>query len=206
MQKISGSTLVEAHKKLRETATFDFDHIFLMTAASVICFFGFKMNSATIIIGAMIISPLLYTIVSVSSSFIYADLRILIKKIGALLIELVIITAIAFALGHLFTIEIASEITDRLNYLYLDYFYVALFSGIAGAFAIFWPEILETITGIAISVALIPPVIILGIGLAIWDIQIVSTAFNIVLVNLLGISLGAVLLILALRILVKIRK
>jgi uncharacterized hydrophobic protein (TIGR00271 family) len=206
MQNVSNSTLIDAHKKLRERATFDFDHIFLMIASSVICFFGFKMNSVAIIIGAMIISPLLYTIVSVSSSFIYADIKILIKKIVALLVELLVVIAVAFALGNIFTIEIASEITDRLSYSYLDYFYVALFSGIAGAFAVFWPKIIETLTGIAISVALIPPVIILGIGLALWDMQIVSTAFDIVWINLLGISLGAVLLILALRILVKIKK
>ena len=46
-----------------------------------------------------------------------------------------------------------------------DYFLVALFSGLAGTYAFFAPKIHLALTGIAISVALIPPVVMLGVGL-----------------------------------------
>jgi len=46
---------------------------------------------------------------------------------------------------------------------------VAFLSVLSSPFMLFWPEIIEAIAGIAISVALVPPAVLVGIGLANLD-------------------------------------
>ena len=78
---------------------------------------------------------------------------------------------------------------DRLNAAMMDYFLVAFFSGLAGTYAFYSPKIHEAVAGIAISVALIPPVVMLGIGLGIGlakqNTDLVFTSGAIVVSNIL---------------------
>ena len=54
----------------------------------------------------------------------------------------------------------------------LLYFIVAILSGASGAYAYARPDLSEKIVGIAISTAIIPPIIVAGLGIAIqnWSI------------------------------------
>jgi uncharacterized membrane protein len=89
--------------------------------------------------------------------------------------------------------ETRSEIADRLSALPTYYFMVAFLSGVAGTFAFFWPPIVEALAGIAISVALVPPAVMLGIGLAELDSELVHGSAKIVVLNVIGMILGAYL-------------
>jgi uncharacterized membrane protein len=80
----------------------------------------------------------------------------------------------------------------------MDYVLVALFSGLAGTYAFFSPKIHEAVAGIAISVAVIPPIVMLGIGLGIGiakqDANLVLVSGTIVLSNIIGIYLGSIVM------------
>ena len=118
----------------------------------------------------------------------------------SLAITIMLIIVVSFLFASLFDFPVSSEVIKRLLASHTDYFLVAFFSGIAGTFTFYWPGILEAVTGIAISVALIPPVVLLGIGLAIADISIVNSSEAIILINLLGIVLGASLVVFSLKV------
>ena len=57
---ITEKILNETYSVLKDRAKIDLDFLLLTMSAAVICALGFKMNSAAVIVGAMVISPLLY--------------------------------------------------------------------------------------------------------------------------------------------------
>jgi uncharacterized hydrophobic protein (TIGR00271 family) len=154
---------------------------------------GFIMNSPSVIIGAMVISPLLYPTILMGSAISKkrwletADLgkMLIIGMVAALLISSIIAFLIPF--------EYKSEVQDRLASSPLQYSIVALVSGLAGAFAYYWPKISETITGVGISVALMPPLIMVGVAFGNWDLTLLYKSSVIAVLNIGGIVAGSML-------------
>ncbi len=70
---------------------------------------------------------------------------------------------------------------------------VALVSGIAGAYAIANESVAKTVAGVAIAVALVPPLCVAGIGLGWADLSMSMNAGLLFLTNLAGIAFGAVI-------------
>jgi uncharacterized membrane protein len=64
---------------------------------------------------------------------------------------------------------------------------VAIIAGAAVSFALARPEWSETLPGISISVALIPPLATVGVGIAALNAEIIKGASVLLLLNLIGI-------------------
>lgn len=189
--KITQKSITESYEGLVLRAKLDIDFILLTIFSTTICFFGFRMNSPSIIIGAMVVSPLLYAVVATGTASFKRDWQSLLRGLKTLFIGFLIIIAITTFSNLLLPVSPQSEMISRINGAPLDYFFVAFFSGLAGTFALFWPEIIEAIAGIAISVALVPPAVLVGIGLENLDAHLFGVSSMIFLINLLGIYLGA---------------
>ena len=73
------------------------------------------------------------------------------------------------------------------------------FPGLAGTYAFYSPKIHEAVAGIAISVAVIPPIVMLGIGLGVGiakqNTNLVLVSGEIVLANIIGIYLGSIVMV-----------
>lgn len=190
-KKISRKNILNSYQNLIEKAKLDLDFILLTSLATAICFFGFRTNSASVIIGAMVISPLLYSIVSIGIASFMKKSKDTFQGISTSIIGIIVAIIVSTFLGLFFPVNINSEMISRLSSAPTDYFFIAFFSGLAGTFAFFWPDIIEAIAGIAISIALIPPVVLIGIGLATLDLQIATQSITIVAINIIGIYLGS---------------
>lgn len=70
---------------------------------------------------------------------------------------------------------------------------IAVGSGIAGAYASAKEEIAKTLAGVAIAVALVPPLAVSGIGLGWMDWSIFQGALLLLLTNLAGMVMAAAL-------------
>jgi uncharacterized membrane protein len=70
---------------------------------------------------------------------------------------------------------------------------VAVFSGIAGAYANAKEEVAKSLAGVAIAVALVPPLSVTGIGLGLGNIDVIYGSFLLFATNLVGITLSAAL-------------
>jgi len=81
---------------------------------------------------------------------------------------------------------ITGEIGARLSPNLLD-LGIAVASGVAAAYAHAKEEIAKTLAGVAIAVALVPPLAVAGIGLGWFDWEVFSGAFLLYLTNLAGI-------------------
>ena len=200
---ITQKILRDSYFDLTERAKIDLDFLLLTVAAAVICALGFKMNSAPVIVGAMVISPLLFPVICTGAATYQADWREFFRAAGTFAVGFLAAVSAAVLVGLFYATTFRSEIVDRLSGAAADYFLVAFFSGLAGTYAFFSPKIHEAVAGIAISVALIPPVVMLGIGLGIGiakqNTDLVYTSGMIVLSNVFGIYLGATLMVVVLH-------
>ena len=176
---------------LREESRLSQNFMVLLVLATMIATFGLFINSSSVIIGAMLLAPLMQPIVSLSMGVLRQDeaLQINGAKTIAIGVFSVIVTAALIAL--FIPIErLTSEMAGRLSPTILDLF-VAIVSGAAAAYAKSNEKILGSLAGVAIAVALVPPIAVAGIGLGWGDWSMFSTAFLLFITNLVGIVLAA---------------
>jgi len=176
---------------LREESRLSQNFMVLLILATMIATFGLFINSSSVIIGAMLLAPLMQPIVSLSMGVLRQDEALQMNGAKTIAIG---VTAVLFTAGMiaLFTpIErLTSEMAGRLSPTILDLF-VAIVSGAAAAYAKSNEKIIGSLAGVAIAVALVPPIAVAGIGLGWGDWSIFSTAFLLFITNLVGIVLAA---------------
>ncbi len=110
------------------------------------------------------ISPLLYPVICAGAATYRTDWSAFIRAVGTFAIGFLAAIAAAVVVSLFYSTTFRSEIVDRLSAAGIDYAFVAFFSGLAGIYAFFSPKIHEAIAGIAISVAVIPPIVMLASG------------------------------------------
>jgi len=176
---------------LREESRLSQNFMVLLILATMIATFGLFINSSSVIIGAMLLAPLMQPIVSLSMGVLRQDEALQINGAKTIAIG---VAAVLFTAGliALFTpIErLTSEMAGRLSPTILDLF-VAIVSGAAAAYAKSNEKIIGSLAGVAIAVALVPPIAVAGIGLGWGDWSMFSTAFLLFITNLVGIVLAA---------------
>lgn len=176
---------------IKESApTSDFFLMLLMSV--VIVTVGLLINNASIIIGGMLVAPLLYPILALGMSVVLADTNMMRRSIYVIVKSIVLSLVIAGAISLFFIglldkeSLLQSEILDRAHPS-LAYLLVSIAAGVAAAFAFTKKELSEALPGIAVSVALIPPIAVMGIGFAFVNWGIITGALGLFGLNLLGI-------------------
>ena len=181
----------ELFKVLRENAKLSSSFIVMMILATLIATFGLFGDSSPVIIGAMILAPIIAPIVSFSMGMVRYDTNML--KAGIVTILIGTIVALIFAAGVSVIIPLkvlTGEINARLSPNLLD-MGIAVASGVAAAYAHAKEGIAKSLAGVAIAVALVPPLAVAGIGIGWWDWDVFSGAFLLYLTNLAGIIMFA---------------
>lgn len=188
----------DLYQLLRENATTSPAFLTLMVLSTLLASVGLFANSAPVIIGAMILAPLMAPIISLSMALVRQDTSLLTSSIKTLLVGLCLSLSFASAASFIMPMEtVTPEIAARLSPSLLD-LAVAVISGIAGAYAHARIEAAKSMAGVAIAVALVPPLAVTGIGLGWLDFHVAWGALLLFLTNLAGIVLAAALTFLAL--------
>ncbi|HUV70392.1 MAG TPA: DUF389 domain-containing protein [Terracidiphilus sp.] len=157
--------------------------------------FGLVLNSPAVIIGAMLISPLMGPIMAMGLALAAGDLYLVIKAIANLLASVSLAIGFSAIIVWLLPFHsITPEILARINPTLLD-LGVALFSGLAGSVAVCrfgGGEAVTTLPGVAIAVALMPPLCTIGFGLGSgFNTRIMGGAGLLFLTNLVAIVASA---------------
>ncbi len=143
-----------------------FGFFFMLGLATAIATFGMLANSAPAIIGAMIIAPLMAPIMSLAFGIVDFDRHLIARSAVSVVSGVVLVVVFAYTATLLFGLRIAgSEILSRTSPSLLD-LGVAVAAGAAAAFSYTRRSIVSSIAGVAIAVALVPPLAVSGIGLA----------------------------------------
>jgi uncharacterized hydrophobic protein (TIGR00271 family) len=188
----------EIYKELDQAQQIDISYIALVVISAHIATLGLIVNSAAVIIGAMIIAPLMGPIMAGGLSFAISDNHLGGKAFKS--ISLGIVLSVFFSATVTFISplkENTSEILIRTSPNIMDLF-IALFSGLAGAFAVTFKKISGSIVGVAISVALMPPLCVTGIGISTGQANVVIGGFFLFLTNLTAIFIASAIFFLVL--------
>lgn len=183
----------ELFQILRQDSKISFTYLVLMIISTLLATFGLFANSAAVIIGAMLVAPLMTPIVSISMGLLRGDTKIILDS----LIKIAVGVALAIVASSVLTFmlptfEITSEMRARIDPTLLD-LGIAMLSGVAAAFSKSFKEIAQNLAGVAIAVALVPPLAVAGIGLGYLNIYAFLGAFLLFFTNLVGIIIAAVI-------------
>ncbi|MFB6226435.1 MAG: DUF389 domain-containing protein [Candidatus Paceibacteria bacterium] len=186
-------------QKLEKYHKPDLPFFVLMFFSSLIAALGLIINSVAVVIGAMMIAPIITPVFGFSLNFLTFQFRDLGRAIGVIVLGTAIGIISAWVAGGLVqisegkiitrTAQIISRIEPNLLHLL-----IAIFSGMVGAYAYSVENLSERIVGIAVSVALIPPLVTIGLGLAMGQPEVWRGSALLYSANLVGIIFGSILM------------
>ena len=192
-QKAVKKKLTEEFKDLIEpNVEFNKNLLFMIVIAAGVATAGLFANNATLVIGAMLISPLLGPLTAFSFNITVGRPDKVYKATvsGLILVAAIIATgAVLTGIALQFTdLPLTEEILLRteISPIYLA---VAIALGFAGGIAM-TTDIPGILVGVAIAAALVPPAAVSGIGIALWDFEIFANALTLTAANIIGLILG----------------
>lgn len=166
---------------------------FMIAMSAGIAILGLLLSSPAVIIGAMLISPLMGPIIGLGFALATLDWVEVRQSLQALMVGTLL--AIGFTAGVVLMSplqDITAEILARTRPNLFDLL-VAIFSALAGGYATVRGRG-ETIVGVAIATALMPPLAVVGFGLATGNMLIFGGALALYVTNFIAITLSAMLI------------
>jgi uncharacterized hydrophobic protein (TIGR00271 family) len=180
----------QAVERLISNSTPSTDFFLMVILSVLMATFGLLLNSSAVVIGSMLVAPILFPILSLGLGITMSD-KLLISRSLSTILKSMLIGIISAMLATLFfasknSAVISEEIMARTEPS-LAYAVIAIIAGFAASFALVKPRLNETLPGIAISVALIPSLAVVGIGIALLRWDIISSSLMLFTVNAFGI-------------------
>lgn len=179
--------------RVQEESGWSAHYVFMTLMSAGIAVLGLLLSSPAVVIGAMLISPLMGPIMGTGfalATFDSAQLRrTALVLLGGILLA-VVFCAVIVLLSPLKSVT--SEIAARTRPNLFD-FLVALFSGLAGSYAMIRGRH-GTIVGVAIATAIMPPLAVVGFGLATSNSTVLFGSAVLFFTNLMTIALTAAIL------------
>ncbi|WP_276499655.1 DUF389 domain-containing protein [Pontibacter litorisediminis] len=176
---------------LRENARATSPYLTLMVLSTLLATLGLFSNSSPVIIGAMILAPLMAPIISMSMGVLRQERKLIYGSAKTIGLGLLLSYLAAVLLTLVMPLQAMNdEIGSRIRPNLLD-LGIAIFSGVAGAYAHARQEVAKTLAGVAIAVALVPPLSVSGIGIGWGEWDVFSGALLLFTTNLTGIILAA---------------
>ena len=178
--------------RLIQESRLDNDFYFMLIISAIISTAGLLMGSASVVIGGMLLAPLLTPILTLALGIVTSEKPAVFRSLYIIGKSSLIVLGISFLVSFLINsdnlenLEIIQRIQPSLLYMY-----VALFSGAGAAYTWTKPNLSASLPGVAVSVAILPPLCTVGIGLSFFDKAIIAGSLQIFLINLVGIAVSS---------------
>ncbi len=171
---------------------------FVMVVLSIsMATFALLLDNLIVLIGSMLIAPVIYSILGTSLGITMADGKLIFRSFYTLLKSAVIsilisaIIALIFIDGDIGQKQIIQSITTGEQTLISGI--LAIIAGFAAAYAFVKPKLNEALPGVAISISIVPPLAVAGIGLAHFNWGFAQNGLVLFLVNVVGIMIASTL-------------
>ncbi len=165
----------------------------VLLLSGAIATLGLALNATAVVIGAMLVAPLLGPLLGLSLALTVGDGRLAFQTGLTILLGALGVIGVAALLTLLLPFqEVTAEIASRTRPTTLD-LGIAVFSGLAGAVVTVSRErrLSASIPGVAIAVALIPPLSVAGFGIGTgWQWPLIKGSLLLFGANLGGIVLS----------------
>lgn len=175
------------------TKAFDFSQFnttswALIALSAVIAVIGLNIENLIVVIGAMVIAPMLGPFISSSFGLVVGDKKIiresLLHGLGSVLFAIVI----SFIIAGLFNIT-SNSLMSLIAEPGFGTVPLSLAVGSAAALA-FSSEARETLAGVAVAIALVPPAAVAGITLASFNTTLFFQVSLVILSNIMSLILA----------------
>jgi uncharacterized hydrophobic protein (TIGR00271 family) len=178
-----------------ECSLIDPEFLTMLLLSGLLALFGLLQNSVAVIIGAMLISPLMDPILSAALALLLGDSKLGRKTAIVLGLSIAAVIAVTGIVAWMVPLKEATpEILARTHPNLLDLF-IAFLSGLAGTLALRSSNSSLTILpGVAIAVAVIPPLAVVGYALSTHHWTMAWGGFLLFVTNLVSIMLSAALI------------
>ena len=158
-------------------------NIWILICGSLLASIGLDINSPTLLIGAMLISPLMVPILGIGVFYATRDspnLKQSMEKM-ALAVFVSLLTSIIYFIITPFG-ELTPEISARTQPTLIDAL-IAFIGGVVGIISISRKEQITVLPGVAVAITLMPPICTVGYGISIFNSAIISGAIYLFLIN-----------------------
>ena len=177
----------------REECALTERYLFLLAMSAGIAILGLLLSSPAVVIGAMLLSPLMGPLMGLGFAIAIGDFAWMRRAARTLAVGTVMGIALCALIVLVSPLQnVTSEIAARTRPSLFDLL-VALFSALAGAYAMIRGRE-GAIFGVAIATALMPPLAVIGYGLATLNWTVFSGALLLYFTNLMTIALTAAIM------------
>jgi uncharacterized hydrophobic protein (TIGR00341 family) len=186
---------------VKDYGTLDLEKLSLTSIAGLVALSGLLLDNQTIIIGAMLLSPIMGPIYGFSVYAALGKIENALRCLGvlaALLLGVLALSAVAtFLINIVIPLTLTEEIATRLvvNPIYTI---MAVLLGFAAVVA-FNRGTSEVIAGVAIAAAIIPPTVVAGLVLVLQPMSLITSAL-LVAGQIVGLIAGALVAVTVLKI------
>lgn len=171
---------------------FDGRYAFMIVISAGISILGLLLPSSAVLIGAMLISPLMMPIMGLGFGLAVFDLSEIRRAGIALLLGSLIAIVLSAAFVAVSPIQaVTTEIAIRTKPNLFDLL-VAMLSALMGGYALIRGHG-GAVVGVAIAIALMPPLAVVGFGIATWNATVFWGSLLLFLTNLVTMALTAAL-------------
>lgn len=194
------SLLSEEHRQavvdallLRPPATVLWRYTVLLLLSVVVASVGLLQDSTAVVVGAMMIAPLMAPIMGIAASLVMGWGRRLLGSACVVTASVVGAVAVSWAIAKFLPdagVTLPAEVLARSNPDVRDLL-VALAAGAAGAYATVRKDISGALPGVAVAVALVPPLATVGVLLGRGQPDLARGALLLFAANLFAIVLTA---------------
>ena len=188
-QKTRGSSSMlsqeEVYSKAQGSANFNKPQWALIALSSAIAAFGLMLDNLAVVIGAMMLAPILSPVISGAISLTVGDRSLLENSFRTSLLAI----PIAVFVAAISVAPFSTSVNPTMNLIIsagLENMILSIFVGSAATLA-FVTGMRDQIAGVAVAIALVPPLAATGLGLKMQDLLFASRAFSIALINLLAV-------------------
>ena len=174
----------EAAARIKGNIWFRGPNVWILAFSIIIASVGLNVNSTAVIIGAMLISPLMGSIMGLGLSLGTNDKVLFVESFRNLLV-MVMVSILAASLYFLISplnLVNPTELLSRTRPTIYDVL-IALFGGLAGILESSRKEKGTVLSGVAIATALMPPLCTAGYGLAKGNFQYFIGAMLLFMIN-----------------------
>lgn len=187
-------------RRVQAGARIDGPHLCLLIVAMLISSVGLNMDSTEAVIGAMLICPLMGSVMGFAYAVATADLRMLREVLVGFVVQ-VIICLVTSTLYFVLS-PISNETSELLTNSHPNIWdvLIALAGGFAGGLGISRDQEPSTLlSGVAVATALMPPLCASGYGIAMAKFALFAGAFYEFLLNALFIAVSAQVVMMLLK-------
>ena len=190
IEKIKHEKYKILKRNIIEDSDFTKETMFILICAMIIASIGLNTNSVAVIIGAMLISPLMSPIQSLGLGLSNGNL----KRVYASLFRLGIFILISVVSSTFyFLVSPINDATPQIlarTYPTLWDVLIAIFGGTAGVIAKTEEDGGNVVPGVAIATALMPPLCVVGFGIAHGNLKIFLGAGYLFIINVFFIMIA----------------